>query len=379
MDWEDAGKVQDGVYSIPKKWLNIEYYDALNVLYRVENALRMYVYVILKKNYKDAWDKQCIKVEENEDGTIDSISKKRRSQARTFGYIGFNATCPLTYLTSGELARMITADAYWRLFKEGFVTTKDIVKLKLDEMSCIRNEMAHFRAIRSEDVAVIRTNAKQLMTRIEETLSNILNTSNTVPTNTEDDWYTELKAIRNEYCNLEFGESADGKWIRITVNYRNALVQSSAYEAMNFYYYRVLAVSVPEVLKQYEEVRKNAIYMSETKPFAVLTEADVNQGNEPGFTKEFAIVLAVEGVRSEYRTIAKELLALVEKIKEESDLIKKDNLAGGKIVNLVTIRAVLKKDEKISMIDTAPMMSPARDGSTRVVGNITVDGKEFYI
>jgi len=359
MDWEDANKVQEGVYSIPKNWLNIEYYDALNVLYRVENALRMYVYVILKKHYKAKWDKQCIKVEENENGTIEAISKKRRSQARAFGYIGFSATCPLAYLTSGELGRVITSDAYWSLFKEGFVTNKEIVKLKLEEMSSIRNEMAHFRAIKSDDVAVIRTNAKQLLTKIEKALLSMLNTSNTVPTNTEEEWYRELKAIRNEYCYLEFMESTDGQWINIIVKYGNALVQSNSYgEANN---YRVLTVNVPAILSEYEKLRENTIYMSERRPFSVLTEEDKKQNQEPFFLKEMGMVFAVENVRTEYKTISEELTALVAKIKEESDLIKRDNLAAGKIVNLVWANATLREGDKMAMIDTRAMLSPERE------------------
>jgi hypothetical protein len=48
MDWHQAKQVNEAV-QIPDRWLHLHYYEALNILFRFENALRVFVYVILKR------------------------------------------------------------------------------------------------------------------------------------------------------------------------------------------------------------------------------------------------------------------------------------------------------------------------------------------
>lgn len=48
MDWKSANKNEDDTFDIPMRWLHIHYFEALNILFRMENALRVFVYIILK-------------------------------------------------------------------------------------------------------------------------------------------------------------------------------------------------------------------------------------------------------------------------------------------------------------------------------------------
>ena len=59
MDWQQAKQVDGGV-QIPDRWLHLHYYEALNILFRFENALRVFVYVILKREFLDEWDTAAI-------------------------------------------------------------------------------------------------------------------------------------------------------------------------------------------------------------------------------------------------------------------------------------------------------------------------------
>jgi hypothetical protein len=55
MDWKSVTSKGDDAVSIPKRWLYIHYYEALNILFRMENALRVFVYAILKNEYQEKW------------------------------------------------------------------------------------------------------------------------------------------------------------------------------------------------------------------------------------------------------------------------------------------------------------------------------------
>ncbi len=103
MDWRTAQTQPDGSFNIPKRWLHIHYYEALNILFRTENALRVFVYVTLKNSLFDKWADTTIQVSDTEQATISSLAKKRIAQAEGFGYLGYEITSPLMHLNSGEL------------------------------------------------------------------------------------------------------------------------------------------------------------------------------------------------------------------------------------------------------------------------------------
>ncbi len=84
----------------------------LNILFRFENALRVFVYVILKRELLDAWDTAAI----TGGGTIRSETKKRLSQAKDHGYLGYGVSSPMLFLNSGEILQVLTSEAYWKPF-----------------------------------------------------------------------------------------------------------------------------------------------------------------------------------------------------------------------------------------------------------------------
>ena len=104
MNWLSATKKEDSSFVIPERWLHIHYYEALNILFRYENALRVLVYSVLKNEYFDEW----MKCSFGERQSILSIAKKRINQAQSFGYLGYEVSCPIMHLTSGELVESST-------------------------------------------------------------------------------------------------------------------------------------------------------------------------------------------------------------------------------------------------------------------------------
>ena len=119
MEWEKAeviSKELNTTYKIPNRWLFIHYYEALNILFRIENSLRVFVYAILKNTFYDDWTNIQIDISDDQKMTISAIAKKRIRQAQDFGYLGYEISSPLMHLNSGELIRMITSAEYWKYF-----------------------------------------------------------------------------------------------------------------------------------------------------------------------------------------------------------------------------------------------------------------------
>lgn len=354
MDWQDVKILEENTVKIPERWLFIHYYEALTILFRIENALRVFVYVILKQHFHNKWQDQNVASDDAGEGTIASLAKQRMNQARTFGYLGLPATCPIMYLTGGELIRFITTDAYWKYFKYAFAARKDIVKNKLDEIGTIRNSLAHFRAIKRDDVEVLKHNAKHIMNKIEQQLSDIIMTGTTVPTNTADDWYRELRSLGTDLCTLTFRQSSCAQWIKIDINYNCPVVADNYSWDMHFY--ELLSINGPEILKIHTDLAKFAIYMTEYIPWTSETK------DTPAiFQKSISVVFHIDTLKKEYAFIKQEFEKILNTISKETELIQEDNLAKGQLVELVNVSVKIPTDKKYEYAKTAELRSPSQE------------------
>lgn len=217
MDWQQPESRDDGLVKIPGTWLHTHYYEALNVLFRIENSLRTFVFIVLKDTKKLQWAELSMRTEDENDTTIASIAKRRLSQDMAFGYLGYPIASPLMHLTSGELIRIILSDTYWPMFAKHFPAQKGVVQTKLEEIGNVRNALAHFRPITPDDVQVVKQNANQVLAGVEELLVSVVACSDNVPTNAKHSWYKNLKMLSGPYMQLEFHQSVDAKWVRLAV------------------------------------------------------------------------------------------------------------------------------------------------------------------
>src|SRR5207237_9077479 len=99
--WRQPESGKDNFIRIPGNWLFLHYYEALTVLFRIENALRMFVYVILKNEHKSKWLELSIASDDGNQSSISAIAKKRVAQGETYGYLGYPMSSPLMHLTTG--------------------------------------------------------------------------------------------------------------------------------------------------------------------------------------------------------------------------------------------------------------------------------------
>jgi hypothetical protein len=353
MKWKIASQKDDATV-IPKSWIHIHYYDALNTLFRIENSLRVFVYVILKNELLDKWADIDITSDDAEQGTIKSIAKKRVHQAQDFGYLGYAINCPVMYLTSGELIRLITDDNYWKYFKPYFPASKQIIKHKLDEIGVIRNSLAHFRPMKTGDVELIKQNANHALAGVEDCLEQLSNCYNVVPTNTKEEWYQSLSTLATELCTVYLFQSNNERWIELRLDYKSQTISTSKYSA-NFCSHSILNLISPSILSTYGNLTKFATCLTEFSASAHKYTPDT-----PNFSKTISILFSREVINNNYADIKTDIESLLRTITEETDLIVSDNLARGKLVSISRISASLKstKDHSWWDVDTDNTLPP---------------------
>jgi len=335
MKWKQAEPVKGG-FNIPQRWVYLMYYETFNLLFRIENALRIFVYIVLKNELRDKWADAVIA--DDEQGTLNSLAKKRMSQAQTFGYLGHTITCPIMHLNSGELTRLIVSEAYWKLFKPHFLGSKEIIKNKLDEIGSIRNSLAHFRPIRADDVDAIKQNSKHVLLGIEKFLEQVLFQSDIVPTNTPDDWYKNLKTLGTDQCAFTFQQSADEQWVRVSMQYACPIIKKEPLW-QDYFRFTVLTLHSSAVLKKYPEIAKDVCSLSETTGYPQMLE-----NYDARCSKTLSLVLSRSMLSSQHVNLKKALEKLLLAIAKETELIQKDNLARGQLVHSAIVSASLKTE-----------------------------------
>jgi hypothetical protein len=333
MQWDQASKKDDATL-IPYNWIHIHYYDALNTLFRLENSLRVFVYVVLKNRLFDKWSTINVTSDDANPTTIAAIAKGRRNQARDYGYLGYDINCPVMYLTSGELIRIITDDSYWHYFNSYFPASKQIIKHKLDEIGVIRNSLAHFRPLRSDDVEVIKNNANHALSGVDHFLEELGSCYDIVPTNTQEDWYLHLSNLSSESCKLTLTQCRDQTWVELHFRYHCNVIITHA-GSTTFHTYRILNIITPSILQQFPNIAKYATCVTER----AASGGGSYTPQKPSFSKDFSILFSRHVLTDHYEDIKNDIDLFLDTIEKETQLISSDNLAKGKLVSVAPLTA----------------------------------------
>lgn len=324
MIWKQEEHKNDGTVNIPERWLFLHYYEAFNILFRFENSLRVFVYAILKNEYKESWI-DCSFEYNGKSKSIKSISNQRISQAENFGYLSFDVSSPIMHLTSGELIEFITCDAYWSKFSTYFKANKNIIKNKLLEIGAVRNSLAHFRPIKPEDIELIKLNSRHTLMDVETCLQNIFLQNFRVPTNTQDLWYKEISTLGNELISIEPHYSSDENWINIKLKFNIQILKKDKY-GDTFYTFTIANINTPKILMEFPELAKYVTYINEYVNYPLL-----DKNNDVYFTKDLHIVFRKDVLTENYENVASQLKEILLSVSEECELLKQDNLARGKL------------------------------------------------
>lgn len=237
------------------------------------------------------------------------------------------------------------------MFKEYFRAARQVVTLKLQEIGDIRNALAHFRPLTQDDVEALKQNAKQVLTSVESALGDMVQCGERVPTNSDYDWYKELRAVGTNLCGLEFNQSSDHRWIRITLRFLAKTLSQYPQEPKDYASYQVLNLDSPEILNRYEHLRQVTIFLTEHVPYV-----PIPSNFKPQFKKALEFTFSRSTLAAEHSAIRDSFKSLVSELDNEAELISADNLAKGKLIYLSAISAS-RRDEgsKWWNIDTSPL------------------------
>ena len=340
MEWAQAKQNDEGLIDVPSSWIYITHYEALNILFRIENALRVFVYCILKENYGAQWTGLQISTAETDSIAISRLTSRRISQQQDFAYLGNRIASPMMYLNSGELIYLIFADNYWPKFAPYLEGKKEILRNKLEEISTIRNSLAHFRPITQDDVDVVKQNCKHAFGGIDACLRELTSCHKIVATNTLDDWYKGLSNIGNEICTITLHESPNKKWIRLQLDYSCALLETSADYDTSIYFLVGNLIS-PSILDQFEKLAERVLFVNEWMPGLSMPD-----DKRPEFRKQVSLTFSSATLKVHYKEIAGELKQVLSTLIEDRDLLASDRLARAKLLSADTVQSVYRKRDK---------------------------------
>lgn len=341
MEWKSPEIKEENVYKIPERWLHIHYYEALNILFRFENSLRVFVYSIMKNEHFYEWKTVTFSID-GESKSIKNLASKRLTQAQNFGYLGYDIKCPIMHLTSGELVELITSDAYWPKFNPYFKGNREIIKNKLLEIGNIRNSLAHFRPIKTDDIEVIKQNSRQTLMEVERCLNSLFNQTQRVPTNTDENWYKKISTIGNDYVNTNLLYSKDEKWVNIQLIFKVKTLNRDNWGSSHFSYNLIRFVT-PHIISVFPVIAKHVTYVSEYINYPTL-DKDYNLQ----IHKYVNLVFKKNVLQQVCDDVSDNIKNITLMVAEEVELLVNDNLARGRILDTVNCTAwwTHKEDNK---------------------------------
>lgn len=246
---------------------------------------------------------------------------------------------------------------------------KKLVKTKLDEISNVRNALAHFRPLKKEDVELVKQNGNHILNSVEKGLLNIFKINDVVPTNTEEKWYKSLSNIENEYCNLTFYQSSDEKWIKIDINYYcpNISENTSFFDNTQ---YKVLNIVSPNILSEFSGYKDKLIFISE----AVSSNMEEN---DLKVFKNISFVFSRSVLKKYNKEILEDFKKVLNIIRKETKLIKEDHLARGDLIVSSQINIYKKNNGNWNIRDENLKYKTDENTLTEYWGNFNIFSNDF--
>jgi hypothetical protein len=328
MEWKSASRNEQGSLKIPKRWLHIHYYEALNILFRFENSVRVFVYAVLKNEFGDKWQDCNFTMPGGEAQSIKGIAARRIGQAETFGYLGFDIRAPMMHLTSGELIELLTSEAYWPKFRGYFRGDKLIIKNKLLEIGSIRNSLAHFRPIKAPDIEVIKQNSRHTLVGVEQCLMNMFSQRLRVPTNTTHDWYKAISVLGNEHITITPYFSSDESWLNLRLTFGKTVLQQQRHSE-TFLDYKLAKFKPADMLLRHPQLRRYVTYVTES-----VNHPSFLENYEVQIVKNVNLVFRKDVMTKDFKAISEALAEVLLGVNDECELLRQDNLARGEIVEV---------------------------------------------
>jgi hypothetical protein len=248
-------------WAIPGEWLAVHYFEAMNCLFRIENALRLLVYIVLKKEYQANWININISSDDAQSFSLASLAAKRADSDRRFGYLLMETKCPLMFLTAGELVRIILSESNWKLFKPFFAAAQDLLKTKLQEIVCIRNAFAHFRPVTPDQVEILKQNGSQILNKFQKEFDELLfgNAGVRFPK-----WELALTAQNDDepallHCDAAISKS--GRWVFLNIKSPTHLIKLNTVNETR--QINIRGLDLQKFLKTFNNVRQRCLIATE--------------------------------------------------------------------------------------------------------------------
>lgn len=351
MKWTKPDKLE-----LPQGWLLPHYYEAFNALFRIENTLRFLVYVVLKESKKQDWLNSNVVKDDTGNGTIASVSRNRADQQSALGHIAFPISCPLLHLTGGELIKLALSDADWPIFKEYFNAKKQLIQSKLDELTAVRNALAHFRPINEQDVELVKLNAQHILTRAEQMLQSMMTPSVIVPSNTESIWYRRINSLNSPDVSIPMFESPCRCWVHIQVGLRSSLL--AIIRPAPFAHYQLTKFDSASLLRAAPALVAHSICAQEhleTRPSTWVLEKATPV---PEFWKYLTFVVSRKSLEDKGVDIGQALEDAIGIIAAESKMLKTNPSARGSIVQSGSVTTAPMKDPEMGRLRLEGLLSP---------------------
>lgn len=179
------------------------------IVHQIENWFRELVYLELKAHFPlNWWEIACKELDRSK---VRGITAERSLKAdKAHPHMSTPETDPLWFLSFDSLLRIIFDQKLWPIFHP-YLTTKQILRAKLEEIRPIRNRIAHCRSLHADDLDRLEAFVRDVDQGFWKFCTSYNNSRPIIAELKNDPVY---KSFASREC-ITYAQVASGTWARI--------------------------------------------------------------------------------------------------------------------------------------------------------------------
>jgi hypothetical protein len=144
-----------------------------------------------------------------------------------------------------------------------------------------------------------------------------------------------LRGAGQNRCKIALYQDSSDQWIRIEITYSSAILKN--YGSDDLRSIQATNLISPAIIKESPVILSRCTFVTETP------HAEIANDKSARVSKRTSVIFRKSAILEDHRLIGSELTETLEKIETETDLIQKDNLARGALIDSVRLWARLRK------------------------------------
>ena len=140
-------------------------------------------------------------------------------------------------------------------------------------------------------------------------------------------------------CKVGLFQDGSEQWLRVAIDYSCAVLQH--FGSTDYQTFQTTNLISPAIIRQFQSLLSHCTFVTEAVQYP-----SISSESPPIIVKQTSIIFSKRAVLEHRQEIASQLAEMLTKIDTETELVQKDNLARGALIDSAHLWATLSRDSE---------------------------------